>query len=84
MDELSPAISFRDTIIVRHKATRHTINNDVPDLQALEKIVRGFGKPDFEPSVKLDKSETLVVSGFYVNEKDIQGGIAGGFYPKIK
>lgn len=35
-------------------------------------------------SVKLDKSETLVVSGFYVNEKDIQGGIARGFYQKIQ
>lgn len=35
-------------------------------------------------AVKLDKSETLVVSGYYVDERDIDGGIAGGFYQKVQ
>ncbi|OOS08054.1 phage putative head morphogenesis protein, SPP1 gp7 family [Moraxella cuniculi DSM 21768] len=48
MDELSPVVGFRDTIIVGHKATRHAANNDALDLRALEKIIRDFGKPDWE------------------------------------
>lgn len=106
MQELSPVVGLKDIVVAGKKYDRHTANGDALDEGALEKIVKEFGKPDYELwdsknksvllvyktdegkaiklSVKLDKSETLVVSGFYVNEKDIQGGIAGKFYQKIK
>ena len=106
LTELSPVVGLKDTIIAGKKYDRHTTSGDALDMVALEKIIKDFGKPDFELwdtknktvlliykttqnktaklAVKLDKSQTLVVSGFYVDEKDIQGGIAGGFYQLIK
>ncbi|UXZ05048.1 hypothetical protein [Moraxella nasicaprae] len=104
VDELSPVVGFRDTIIVGHKATRHTINNDVLDLQALEKIIKDFNKPDFELwdtqnktvllayqvadkiaklTLKTNKGNIEVISGFYVDMQTINAGIAGGEYIKI-
>lgn len=104
VDELSPVVGFRDTIIVGHKATRHTINNDVLDLQALEKIIKDFSKPDFELwdtqnktvllayqvadkiaklTLKTNKGNIEVISGFYVDMQTINAGIAGGEYIKI-
>lgn len=105
-DELSPVVGFRDTIIVGHKATRHTANNDVLDLQTLEKIIKDFGKPDFELrdtqnktvllayqvadnkvaklTLKTNKGNIEVISGFYVDMQAIMAGIAGDEYVKIR
>lgn len=48
LDELSPVVGFRDKVITGRKNTRHTAHNDALDEVALEKIVREFGKPDWE------------------------------------
>lgn len=105
-DELSPVVGFRDTIIVGHKATRHATNNDVLDFQALEKIIKDFGKPDLELwdtqnktvllvyqvadnkvaklTLKTNKGNIEVISGFYVDMQAIEAGIVGGEYVKIR
>lgn len=48
LDELSPVVGFRDKVITGRKNTRHTAHNDALDEVALEKIVREFGKSDWE------------------------------------
>ncbi|OPH34951.1 phage minor head protein [Moraxella equi] len=48
LDELSPVVGFRDKVITGRKNTRHTASSDALDAIALEKIIRGFGKPDYE------------------------------------
>ena len=48
VDELSPVVAFRDKVITGRKNTRHTAHNDALDEMALQKIVREFGKPDWE------------------------------------
>lgn len=49
LDELSTVVGFCDKVITGRKNTRHTAQNDALDEVALEKIVREFGKPDWEP-----------------------------------
>ncbi|WP_323843065.1 phage minor head protein [Moraxella sp. Pampa] len=105
MQELSPVVGLKDTVVAGKKYDRHLTSGDALDELALEKIVRGFGKPDFELwdtknksvllvyktnegrviklSVKLDKSETLVVSGYYVDSKDMTNEINRGAYVYI-
>lgn len=48
VDELSPVVAFRDKVITGRKNTRHTAHNDALDEMALQKIVREFGRPDWE------------------------------------
>ncbi|OAV23658.1 Phage Mu-like virion morphogenesis protein [Moraxella catarrhalis] len=48
LDELSPVVGFRDKVITGRKNTRHTVSSDALDTIALERIVRSFGKPDYE------------------------------------
>lgn len=48
VDELSPVVGFRDKVITGRKNTRHTASSDALDAIALEKIIRDFGKPDYE------------------------------------
>lgn len=46
--ELSPVVGFRDKVIVGRKNTRRAASGDALDMIALEKIIREFGKPDYE------------------------------------
>ncbi|WP_432480771.1 phage head morphogenesis protein [Moraxella sp. ZY200743] len=48
LDELSPVVGFRDKVITGRKNTPPTAHNDALDEVALQKIVREFGKPDWE------------------------------------
>ena len=41
-------VGFRDKVITGRKNTRHTASSNALDAIALEKIIRGFGKPDYE------------------------------------
>ncbi|MDO5650780.1 MAG: phage minor head protein [Moraxella sp.] len=106
IQELSPVVGMKDMVVAGKKYDRHISSGNALDMTALEKIIKDFGKPDYELwdsknktvlliyhvsknrviklAVKLDKSETLVVSGFYVNQRDVQGGIVGRFYQTIK
>lgn len=105
MQELSPVVGLKDIVVAGKKYDRHTKSGDALDEIALEKIIREFGKPNFELwdtknksvllvyktnedrviklSVKLDKSETLVVSGYYVDSKDMTNEINRGAYVYI-
>ena len=44
----SPVVAFQDHLIAGKKARRHAAVGDALDLDAYERIVRDFGKPDYE------------------------------------
>ena len=44
----SPVVAFQDHLISGKKARRHAAVGDALDLDAYERIVRDFGKPDYE------------------------------------
>ena len=44
----SPVVAFQDHLISGKKARRHAAAGDALDLDAYERIVRDFGKPDYE------------------------------------
>lgn len=60
LDELSPVVGFRDKVITGRKNTRHTASSDALDTTALEKIIRDFGKPDYELWDTLNNNLLLV------------------------
>lgn len=60
LDELSPVVGFRDKVITGRKNTRHTASSDALDAIALEKIIRNFGKPDYELWDTLNSNLLLV------------------------
>ena len=43
-----PVVAYRDKIIAGKKARRHGVAGNDLDMAAYEKIVRNFGKPDYE------------------------------------
>ena len=44
----SPVVAYQDHLIAGKKARRHAAAGDALDLDAYERVVRDFGKPDYE------------------------------------
>lgn len=44
----SPVVAFRDKLVAGKKAERHQQAGDALDMAAYEKIIRNFGRPDYE------------------------------------